>query len=100
MKADNQSILRALRVIMLALGLILIAFAPEATAQKCDPPCCDSLTFYRNHYLKTKDQQALSVDNFIKIYKYERLYKYYMICMKKPSQWKYYKGWSKRVFEQ
>lgn len=37
---------------------------------------------------------------FIKIYKYERLEKYYKLCTKKPSQWKYYKGWSSRVFKQ
>jgi hypothetical protein len=78
---------------------LLLALALTTSAQKCDPPCCDSLTFYRNHYLKTKDRQALSVENFIKIYKYERLRKYYLICKKNPSQWKFYKGWSARVFE-
>lgn len=57
----------------------------------------DSLDFYRNYYHK---QHTLSTQTFIKAYKYDRLLKYYTICKKKPTQWKYYKGWSTRVFEQ
>lgn len=41
----------------------------------------------------------MTVEHFTAIYKYDRLYKYYRICKKNPSQWKFYKGWSKRVFE-
>ncbi|HZK67970.1 MAG TPA: hypothetical protein VFC36_00075 [Paludibacter sp.] len=37
---------------------------------------------------------------FITLYKYDRLNKYYLICVKNPTQWKYYKGWSIRVFTQ
>lgn len=44
-------------------------------------------------------RQVLTEDNFIEIYKYKRLEKYYNICQRRPSQWKYYKGWSTRVFE-
>ena len=44
-------------------------------------------------------KNALTEENFIRAYKYERLYKYYRICNHDPSQWKYYKGWSIRVFE-
>ena len=42
----------------------------------------------------------MSVAKFVNLYKYDRLLKYYKICKKKPSQWKYYKGWSIRTFEQ
>jgi hypothetical protein len=59
----------------------------------------DSIEFYRNYYLITKNKQLLSSANFIKIFKYDRLNKYYLICKRNPSQWKYYKGWSTRVFE-
>ena len=43
---------------------------------------------------------TMTADQFIKIYKYDRLYKYYRICEKNPTQWIYYKGWSTRVFNQ
>jgi hypothetical protein len=57
----------------------------------------DSLIFYRNYFNKKHKE---NVQLFIKAYKYDRLVKYYAICKRKPSQWKYYKGWSIRVFEQ
>lgn len=44
------------------------------------------------------DRPVMTESQFIKIYKYERLEKYYKLCVKRPSQWKYYKGWSIRVF--
>lgn len=57
----------------------------------------DSTAFYRDYYKKHRE---LSTQTFVKAYKYDRLLKYYTICKKKPTQWKYYKGWSIRVFEQ
>jgi hypothetical protein len=45
-------------------------------------------------------RQVLSSEQFINLYKYARLNKYYQICKRNPVQWKYYKGWSIRVFEQ
>lgn len=47
-----------------------------------------------------KDRPLMTSEQFLQLYKYERLNKYYRICKKNPSQWKYYKGWSIRVFEQ
>lgn len=41
----------------------------------------------------------MTPEQFIQLYKFERLEKYYKICTKNPSQWKYYKGWSSRVFK-
>lgn len=41
----------------------------------------------------------MTEEQFIQLYKFERLEKYYRICKKNPVQWKYYKGWSIRVFE-
>lgn len=52
----------------------------------------DSCTLLRNRPLMT-------VEHFLTLYRYDRLYKYYKICKGNPSQWKYYKGWSTRVFE-
>ena len=44
-------------------------------------------------------QKAITPEKFVQIYKYKRLEKYYTICKRNPTQWKYYKGWSIRVFE-
>lgn len=53
----------------------------------------DSIQKLNYRPLMTKEQ-------FIELYKYDRLLKYYKICKRKSTQWKYYKGWSIRVFEQ
>jgi hypothetical protein len=42
----------------------------------------------------------MTSDYFLQLYKFDRLFKYYKICVKNPSQWKFYKGWTKRVFEE
>lgn len=47
-----------------------------------------------------KQRPLMTSEQFLLLYKYERLYKYYRICKKNETQWKYYKGWSIRVFEQ
>ena len=48
--------------------------------------------------VKLNQRVVMTAAQFIEIYKYERLEKYYKICVKNPSQWVYYKGWSIRVF--
>jgi hypothetical protein len=58
----------------------------------------DSINKLNDKILKLESNQ-MTEDNFIRCYKYERLLKYYRICKKNSSQWKYYKGWSSRVFE-
>jgi hypothetical protein len=67
----------------------------------------DSTAYYRQKLAKANDsikvlnqRTVMSSSDFLRIYKYERLLKYYKICKRKPTQWKYYKGWSTRVFEQ
>ncbi|MEA4981424.1 MAG: hypothetical protein VB066_01775 [Paludibacter sp.] len=52
----------------------------------------DSINELNSRPLMTKKQ-------YIDLYKYERLLKYYNICKSRPVNWKYYKGWSIRVFE-
>jgi hypothetical protein len=52
----------------------------------------DSITYLNSKPLMTKAQ-------FIELYKFGRLNKYYRICRNNPTQWKYYKGWTVRVFE-
>jgi hypothetical protein len=53
----------------------------------------DSIATLNKKPLMTKEQ-------FIKLYKYESLLKYYKICKNNSSQWVYYRGWSTRVFEE
>lgn len=54
----------------------------------------------RDSITDLKERPLMNSDQFIQLYKYGRLNKYYLICKKNPTQWKYYKGWSIRVFEQ
>lgn len=58
----------------------------------------DSLLKLQDSIIAFK-KNAMSEENYIRAYKYERLLKYYKICKNNPSQWKFYKGWSIRVFE-
>lgn len=40
----------------------------------------------------------MTEEQFIILYKYGSLKKYFDLCEKNPTQWKYYKGWSSQVF--
>ena len=60
----------------------------------------DSIKILRNTIDTLKAKPIMSEEQFLKIYKYESLYKYYKIVMNNPSQKKFFWGWSKRVFEQ
>ena len=48
---------------------------------------------------KLNERPLMTKAQFLDLYKYERLLKYYKICKNNPTQWKYYRGWSTRVFE-
>ena len=50
--------------------------------------------------VKLNQRPVMTAEQFIKIYKYESLFKFYRICKRNPTQWKFYRGWSTRVFEQ
>jgi hypothetical protein len=88
--------------------LLLFACNPKIQV-KPDTKLTDSISVLNIRIVNLNDSiaklnqrllQGLTVDNFLKAYKYDRLYKYYQICAKNPSQWVYYKGWSIRVFNQ
>lgn len=44
-------------------------------------------------------QRVITESQFIQLYKYKSLYKYYRIVINNPSQKKFFWGWSKRTFE-
>jgi|WetSurMetagenome_2_1015567.scaffolds.fasta_scaffold02563_14 hypothetical protein len=60
----------------------------------------DSVQMLKDSINQLNSKPLMTKEQFIKLYKYESLYKYYRIVINKPSQKKYYWGWSKRVFEQ
>jgi hypothetical protein len=60
----------------------------------------DSICILKDSIVRLNQRPVMTADQFLKMYKYDRLLKYYKICKRKPTQWKYYKGWSIRVFEQ
>ena len=47
-----------------------------------------------------KDRPLMTEAQFLELYKYESLRKYYQICKKNPTQKKFYWGWTARIFEQ
>ncbi|MBP1638993.1 MAG: putative Peptidoglycan domain [Bacteroidetes bacterium] len=59
----------------------------------------DSVEILRDSICKLNQRPAMTSKQFIEIYKYETLLKYYRLCQKKPTNWKFYKGWSARVFD-
>ena len=86
-----------MRKIVLFLCIVLL-FSVSCVAQVSRGS--DSTAYYKALYLKQLNKPVMTSDQFVKLYKYDRLLKYYTICKKKPSRWKYYKGWSTRVFEE
>ncbi len=60
----------------------------------------DSIQVLTDSVVTLNDRPLMTKAQFLELYRYERLLKYYQICKNKPTQWKYYKGWSTRVFEQ
>jgi len=59
----------------------------------------DSICLLNDSIKKLNERPLMTKTQFLDLYKYERLYKYYKICKNNPTQWKYYRGWSTRVFE-
>jgi len=42
---------------------------------------------------------VMTSDQFLQLYKYDEIHHYYILCVKNPKNWKYYKGWSNTVFK-
>ena len=95
---------------LIYIGVLLVAFgctpksqpAPDRTIQLRDSITVlkSQVRFFSDSIKVLLERPAMSELQFIKIYKYERLEKYYRICVSNPTQWVYYKGWSIRVFTQ
>lgn len=59
----------------------------------------DSIRVLNDSVNKLNNRPLMTKQQYLDLYKYERLLKYYNICKSRPVNWKYYKGWSTRVFE-
>ena len=72
----------------------LVAFTNQAIGH------IDSIGLLNDSIKKLNERPLMTKAQFLDLYKYERLLKYYKICKNNPTQWKYYRGWSTRVFEE
>ncbi|MDD2996357.1 MAG: hypothetical protein PHP99_09125 [Paludibacter sp.] len=72
----------------------LVAYENERIAKD------DSIRLLTDSVNKLNARPLMTKAQFLDLYKYERLLKYYKICKARPVNWKYYKGWSTRVFEE
>lgn len=59
----------------------------------------DSAIYEKDSIIESLESRIMSKSQFIELYKFKRLERYYQICKNRPDYWKYYKGWSVRVFE-
>lgn len=59
----------------------------------------DSIRVLTDCVNKLNQRPLMTKAQYLDLYKYERLLKYYKICKARPVNWKYYRGWSTRVFE-
>lgn len=96
-------------ILLLIFGLLACNRPASVELKQCKS--CDylqhTLTVVGQENVRLRDSIAvlnkckgLTEAQFAQIYKYERLAKYYAICKRDASQWRYYRGWSTRVFEQ
>ncbi len=60
---------------------------------------CDSVKILRDSICRLNQRPVMTAAQFIKIYKYETLLKYYRLTKTRPTNKKYYYGWSARVFD-
>jgi len=86
--------------------LLLLVFIPvfcfsqmDVTKQVNESVLRLKVLVLQDSIARLNNRPVMTEKQFIILYKYSRLLKYYKICKNKPSQWKYYKGWSTRVFE-
>ena len=76
--------------------ILTLLFAPIVLTAQVR---CDSVKILRDSICKLNQRPVMTSDQFVKVYKYEALLKYYKLTKKRPSNKKYYLGWSARVFE-
>lgn len=61
---------------------------------------CDSIRLLTDSLNKLNARPLMTKAQFLDLYRYERVKKYYRICVNKPSQWKFIKSWLRRAIEE
>jgi len=87
------------KIVFLLLFIPGICFSQKSTKSESCVILNHRIIELQDSIAKLNKRPVMSADQFVRLYKYDRLLKYYKICKRKPTQWKYYKGWSIRVFE-
>lgn len=59
----------------------------------------DSINFLQDSIGKLLQRPMMTEQQFLDLYRYERIKKYFDLCEKDASQWKYMKGWLRRIME-
>jgi hypothetical protein len=72
----------------------LVAYENERIAKD------DSIRLLTDSVNKLNSRPLMTKAQFLDLYRYERVKKYYRICVNKPTQWKYIKGWLRRAIEE
>ena len=88
------------KIVFLLLFIPVFCFSQKSTQIDSYAVLNHRILELQDSIIKLNKRPVMSVTQFVNLYKYDRLLKYYKICKRKPTQWKYYKGWSIRVFEQ
>jgi len=88
------------KIVFLLLFIPVFCFSQKSTQTDSYAVLNHRILELQDSIVKLNKRPVMSVTQFVNLYKYDRLLKYYKICKRKPTQWKYYKGWSIRVFEQ
>jgi len=76
--------------------IITLLFVPMMLAAQVK---VDSVKVLRDSICKLTQRPVMTAQQFIMIYKYETLLKYYKLTKSRPTNKKYYYGWSARVFD-
>lgn len=87
---------------LLFILLMVPAFCLAQTAVKKDAVAVLNarIELLTDSIQRLNQRPVMTTNQFLRLYKYDRLFKYYRICVARPANWKYYKGWSTRVFNQ
>lgn len=72
----------------------LVAYENERIAKD------DSIRLLTDSVNKLNQRPLMTKAQFLDLYRYERVKKYYRICVNKPSQWKFIKSWLRRAIEE
>ena len=60
----------------------------------------EQITCLSDSLIRLYNKPLMSTQQFIDLYRYNRILKYYKLCERKPTNWKYFKGWVRRAINE